>query len=101
MLEASVEAHTFSRKPGFTTIEGNGVFDDLAGKVVVSARGLGFSMARALARQGVALSTCSTRSRPSAARVAEESGVETVGVTADVTSHDDVAAALLLGSPAG
>jgi sorbose reductase len=92
-----------------TTEEEGSVFDDLAGKVAVvtgGARGLGLSMARALARHGVAiglldlLEAVETR----AAQLADELGVETVGVRTDVTSADDVAAAFarvseVLGSP--
>jgi len=85
------------------------VFDDLAGKVAVltgGARGLGLSMARALGRQGVRIGLVDLLAdvETSAARLADELGIETVGVTADVTSADDVAAAFgkvseALGSP--
>jgi NAD(P)-dependent dehydrogenase (short-subunit alcohol dehydrogenase family) len=85
------------------------MFEDLAGQVAVvtgGARGLGLSMARALARHGVrpALLDLLDEVEPSAARLAEELGVDTVGVTADVTSADDVGAAFArvsetLGSP--
>ncbi len=85
------------------------MFDDLAGKVAVvsgGARGLGFSMARALARHGVKVGLLDLLDdvEASAGRLAEESSVETVGVTADVTSADEVAAAFarvseVLGSP--
>ena len=85
------------------------MFDDLAGKVAVltgGARGLGLSMARALGRQGVRIGLVDLLAdvETSAARLADELGIETVGVTADVTSADDVAAAFgkvseALGSP--
>jgi NAD(P)-dependent dehydrogenase (short-subunit alcohol dehydrogenase family) len=84
------------------------VFDDLAGRVAVvtgGARGLGLSMGRALARHGVKLGLLDLLEdvETSAARLAED-GVEAIGVTADVTSADDVAAAFAqvarrLGSP--
>jgi NAD(P)-dependent dehydrogenase (short-subunit alcohol dehydrogenase family) len=85
------------------------VFDDLAGQVAVvtgGARGLGLSMARALARHGVrpALLDLLEDVEASAARLAEETGGQTVGVATDVTSAEDVAAAFAqvsgaLGSP--
>ncbi|HEX2410517.1 MAG TPA: SDR family oxidoreductase [Solirubrobacteraceae bacterium] len=82
------------------------VFDDLAGKVAVvtgGARGLGLSMAHALARHGVRIGLLDLLDDVEAS-AADEFGVETVGVTADVTSADDVAAAFArisdaLGSP--
>jgi NAD(P)-dependent dehydrogenase (short-subunit alcohol dehydrogenase family) len=92
-----------------TTEEEGRVFDDLAGKVAVvtgGARGLGLAMAHALARHGVRIGLLDLLDdvEASAARLADELGVETVGVTADVTSADDVAAAFArisdaLGSP--
>ena len=74
------------------------MFEDLAGKVAVvtgGARGLGLSMGRALARQGVRVGLVDLLDdvHASAAALAEELGVESVGATADVTSADDVAAA--------
>ena len=86
------------------------MFEDLAGKVAVvtgGARGLGLSMGRALARHGVRVGLVDLLDdvHASAAALAEELGVESVGATADVTSADDVAAAFArvsetLGSPA-
>jgi NAD(P)-dependent dehydrogenase (short-subunit alcohol dehydrogenase family) len=85
------------------------VFEDLAGKVAVvtgGARGLGFSMASALARQGanVGLVDLLEDVHESAERLAAEHGVDAVGATADVTSAEDVAEAFAgiasaLGSP--
>jgi NAD(P)-dependent dehydrogenase (short-subunit alcohol dehydrogenase family) len=80
------------------------VFEDLEGKVAVvtgGARGLGLSMARALARHGVRIGLVDLLEE------VEESAAalpEAVGTTADVTSADDVAAAFArvseqLGSP--
>jgi NAD(P)-dependent dehydrogenase (short-subunit alcohol dehydrogenase family) len=85
------------------------VFEDLEGKVAVvtgGARGLGLSMGRALARQGVQIGLVDLLDdvEASAASLAEEAGVSAVGATADVTSADDVASAFArvseaLGSP--
>jgi NAD(P)-dependent dehydrogenase (short-subunit alcohol dehydrogenase family) len=85
------------------------VFEDLAGRVAVvtgGARGLGLSMARALARHGVYVGLVDLLDdvHASAKALADELGVESVGTTADVTSADDVAAAFAhvaetLGSP--
>jgi NAD(P)-dependent dehydrogenase (short-subunit alcohol dehydrogenase family) len=85
------------------------VFEDLAGRVAVvtgGARGLGHSMARALARQGVdvGLVDLLDQVHESARSVAADLGVRSVGATADVTSADEVAAAFArigdeLGSP--
>jgi NAD(P)-dependent dehydrogenase (short-subunit alcohol dehydrogenase family) len=85
------------------------VFDDLADRVAVvsgGARGLGLSMARALARHGVRIGLLDLLEdvEGGAVRLAEEMGVETVGVRADVTSAGDVAAGFArvteaLGSP--
>jgi NAD(P)-dependent dehydrogenase (short-subunit alcohol dehydrogenase family) len=85
------------------------VFEDLEGKVAVvtgGARGLGFSMGRALARHGVRVGLVDLLGdvESSAATLAEEAGVECVAALADVTSSDDVAAAFArvserLGSP--
>jgi NAD(P)-dependent dehydrogenase (short-subunit alcohol dehydrogenase family) len=80
------------------------VFEDLEGKVAVvtgGARGLGLSMARALARHGVRIGLVDLLEE------VEESAAalpDAVGATADVTSADDVAAAFArvseqLGSP--
>jgi NAD(P)-dependent dehydrogenase (short-subunit alcohol dehydrogenase family) len=85
------------------------MFEDLAGQVAVvtgGARGLGNSMARALARQGVAVGLVDLLDQvhESAEQLAADHGVRSVGATADVTSADDVAAAFAriageLGSP--
>jgi NAD(P)-dependent dehydrogenase (short-subunit alcohol dehydrogenase family) len=80
------------------------VFEDLEGKVAVvtgGARGLGLSMARALARHGVRIGLVDLLEE------VEESAAalpDAVGTTADVTSADDVAAAFArvseqLGNP--
>ena len=86
------------------------MFEDLAGKVAVvtgGARGLGLSMARALARHGVHVGLVDLLDdvHASAAALADDLNVESVGTIADVTSADDVAAAFAhisetLGSPA-
>jgi NAD(P)-dependent dehydrogenase (short-subunit alcohol dehydrogenase family) len=85
------------------------VFEDLAGKVAVvtgGARGLGFSMASALARQGVSVGLVDLLEdvHESAERLAAAHGVDAVGATADVTSAEVVAEAFAgiasaLGSP--
>jgi NAD(P)-dependent dehydrogenase (short-subunit alcohol dehydrogenase family) len=74
------------------------VFEDLTGQVAVvtgGARGLGRSMASALARQGVHVGLLDQLDlvHESAAALAREHGVRSTGVTADVTSADEVAAA--------
>jgi NAD(P)-dependent dehydrogenase (short-subunit alcohol dehydrogenase family) len=81
------------------------VFEDLEGKVAVvtgGARGLGLSMARSLARHGVRVGLVDLLDEVEASTAALPG--EGVGVTADVTSADDVAAAFAgvrerLGSP--
>jgi NAD(P)-dependent dehydrogenase (short-subunit alcohol dehydrogenase family) len=81
------------------------VFEDLEGKVAVvtgGARGLGLSMARSLARHGVRVGLVDLLDEVEASAAALPG--EGVGVTADVTSADDVAAAFAgvserLGSP--
>ena len=85
------------------------MFEDLAGKVAVvtgGARGLGLSMGRALARHGVRVGLVDLLDEVSegSAALAKETGVESVGATADVTAAADVAAAFArvsetLGSP--
>jgi NAD(P)-dependent dehydrogenase (short-subunit alcohol dehydrogenase family) len=85
------------------------VFEDLTGQVAVvtgGARGLGRSMASALARQGVHVGLLDQLDlvHESAAALAREQRVRSTGVTADVTSADEVAAAFAhvgaeLGSP--
>jgi sorbose reductase len=71
---------------------------DLGGQVAVitgGARGLGLSMARALARNGVriALFDLLQQVDKSAAELAEDCAVDALGLTVDVTSGADVAAA--------
>jgi NAD(P)-dependent dehydrogenase (short-subunit alcohol dehydrogenase family) len=81
------------------------VFEDLEGKVAVvtgGARGLGLSMARSLARHGVRVGLVDLLDEVEASAAALPG--EGVGVIADVTSADDVAAAFAgvserLGSP--
>jgi NAD(P)-dependent dehydrogenase (short-subunit alcohol dehydrogenase family) len=85
------------------------VLDDLSGQVAVvtgGARGLGYSMARALARRGV--DVCLLDLLPtvadSATALATQSGRRTLGVSADVRSADDLRSAFdrataELGSP--
>jgi NAD(P)-dependent dehydrogenase (short-subunit alcohol dehydrogenase family) len=85
------------------------VFEDLAGQIAVvtgGARGLGLSMAGALARQGVHVGLVDQLDlvHDSASTLASEHGVRATGAVADVTSADDVAAAFAhvageLGSP--
>jgi NAD(P)-dependent dehydrogenase (short-subunit alcohol dehydrogenase family) len=85
------------------------VFEDLAGQVAVvtgGARGLGNSMARALARQGVdvGLVDLLDQVHASAEQLAADHGIRSVGAIADVTSAEDVAAAFAriageLGTP--
>lgn len=70
-------------------------FPDLAGRVAVvtgGARGLGYSLASALARQGasVALLDLLPEVEASAARLAEETGVPTAWATVDVTDAASV-----------
>jgi NAD(P)-dependent dehydrogenase (short-subunit alcohol dehydrogenase family) len=82
---------------------------DLAGKVAVvtgGARGLGYSMASALAAQGcpVALLDVLPEVDASAARLGQESGVRTSAVRVDVTDRGSVQAAFeqtaaALGTP--
>jgi NAD(P)-dependent dehydrogenase (short-subunit alcohol dehydrogenase family) len=85
------------------------VFEDLEGKVAVvtgGARGLGLAMAGALALHGVRVGLVDRLDdvEASAADLAEATGAQSIGATADVTSADDVAAAFArvaerLGSP--
>jgi NAD(P)-dependent dehydrogenase (short-subunit alcohol dehydrogenase family) len=85
------------------------VFDDLEGQVAVitgGARGLGLSMAGALARWGVKIALLDVLAgvKNSAETVQREFGVESLGVVADVTDDNSVAAAFTdvsraLGSP--
>jgi sorbose reductase len=86
------------------------VSSDVAGRVAVvtgGARGLGLSMATALARGGVRIALLDLLDEvgSSAARLAADHGVDTVGLRADVTSAESVAAAFdeaadKLGTPA-
>jgi NAD(P)-dependent dehydrogenase (short-subunit alcohol dehydrogenase family) len=85
------------------------MFEDLAAQVAVitgGARGLGFSMAQALARWGakIALLDTLTEVENSAEKVQRELATESVGVVADVTDDGSIAAAFgevsrTLGSP--
>jgi NAD(P)-dependent dehydrogenase (short-subunit alcohol dehydrogenase family) len=85
------------------------VFEDLAGQVAVitgGARGLGLSMAHGLARWGVkiALLDVLPEVNTSAETMQREFGVQSLGVTGDVTDDGSVAAAFAevsrtLGSP--
>lgn len=74
---------------------------DLSGQVAVitgGARGLGLSMARALAREGVriALFDLLKQVRGSAVELAKDEHVEAMGVPVDVTSETDLAHAFAL-----
>jgi NAD(P)-dependent dehydrogenase (short-subunit alcohol dehydrogenase family) len=85
------------------------MFEDLAGRVAIvtgGARGLGLSMARALARQGVHIGLVDLLEdvMTSGEELAREQGVRCAGVTADVTSQTNLARAFAsvageLGSP--
>jgi NAD(P)-dependent dehydrogenase (short-subunit alcohol dehydrogenase family) len=85
------------------------VFEDLEGQVAVitgGARGLGLSMAQALAKWGVKIALLDVLAdvKNSAETVQRELGVESVGVVADVTDDGSVGAAFddvsrTLGSP--
>jgi len=85
------------------------VFADLAGRVAVvtgGARGLGLQMARALAEHGVLVGLLDLlpEVERSASVLAQERGVRSVGVVADVTDETRVAAAFAavgqeLGTP--
>jgi NAD(P)-dependent dehydrogenase (short-subunit alcohol dehydrogenase family) len=83
---------------GSTSGPSEAVHPDLAGRVAVvtgGGRGLGLSMAAALARQGmhVALLDVLTDVADVAGRMAQASGVRTAGVFADVTDEASLAAA--------
>jgi NAD(P)-dependent dehydrogenase (short-subunit alcohol dehydrogenase family) len=85
------------------------VFEDLEGQIAVitgGARGLGFTMAQALAGWGVKIALLDVLSEVanSAETVQREFGVESTGLVADVTDDGGVAAAFdqvgrTLGSP--
>jgi len=85
------------------------VFEDLAGQVAVitgGARGLGLTMAQALAKWGTKIALLDILADvPNSAETAQrESGVESVGLVTDVTDDASVAAAFAdvgrtLGSP--
>jgi NAD(P)-dependent dehydrogenase (short-subunit alcohol dehydrogenase family) len=85
------------------------VFEDLAGQVAVitgGARGLGFSMAQALAkwRAKIALLDVLAEVKDSAEAIQRELEMESLGVVADVTDDRSIAAAFAevsrtLGSP--
>lgn len=73
-------------------------FPDLAGRVAVvtgGARGIGYSLASALARQGasVGLLDLLPEVEESARRLADETGVATAAATVDVTDPESVEAA--------
>ena len=72
------------------------MFDDLTGRIAMvtgGARGLGFQMATALARQGVHVALLDRLPEvvDSAARLAEAHGVRSIGVTVDVTDAASLA----------
>src|SRR5262245_28098728 len=85
------------------------VFEDLAGQVAVvtgGARGLGLTMAKALAKSGteIALFDVLAEVKDSAESIQREFGVKSVGVVADVTDDVSIGAAFreasrTLGSP--
>lgn len=61
--------------------------------VAAASRGIGFAVARELAREGAIVYLCSRddgRARQAALRIADETGAEVVGVGADVTNDKDV-----------
>ena len=83
---------------GSTSAPTEAVHPDLAGGVAVvtgGGRGLGFSMAAALARQGmhVALLDVLSDVADAADRLADASGARTVGLSADVTDGASLATA--------
>jgi 3-oxoacyl-[acyl-carrier protein] reductase len=69
----------------------------LSGRVALVAAasgGIGFAVARELAMEGARVFLCSRdegRARSAAERIAAEAGAEVVGMSADVTSDDEVA----------
>ena len=95
---------TLSAQMGWTK-----VFEDLAGQVAVitgGARGLGLTMAQALARWGtkIALLDVLAEVKDSAESIQRELGVKSVGVVADVTDDVSIGAAFgevssTLGAP--
>src|SRR3954465_9905375 len=75
------------------------MYEDLRGKIAVvtgGARGLGYQMAQALAAHGVeiALLDVLPEVADSAARLANERSVRTVGIHADVTDPDSIGGAV-------
>lgn len=85
------------------------MYDDLSGRIAIvtgGGRGLGLQMASALAQHGVgiALFDLLPEVGDSASRLAEQTGVRTIGVHADVTDPASLAAAVAqvgqdLGTP--
>jgi len=72
--------------------------------VAAASRGIGFAAARELAREGVRVFLCSRdeeRARIAADQIASETGVEVVGVGADVTNDEDVARFVRLAEKRG
>jgi NAD(P)-dependent dehydrogenase (short-subunit alcohol dehydrogenase family) len=75
------------------------MYEDLSGKIAVvtgGARGLGYQMAGALAAHGVEIALLDVLPDvgDSAARLANEKSVRTVGVVADVTDTDSIGGAI-------
>jgi NAD(P)-dependent dehydrogenase (short-subunit alcohol dehydrogenase family) len=103
-VTGSVDQVSNSAQMGWTK-----VFEDLAGQIAVitgGARGLGLTMAQALAKWGtkIALLDVLAEVKNSAETVQRELAVDSVGVVADVTDDGSVAAAFAevgrtLGSP--
>ncbi len=72
--------------------------------VAAASRGIGFGAARELAREGVRVFLCSRdeeRARIAADQISKETGVEVVGVQADVTKDEDAARFVRLAEESG